>query len=221
MESGLFQRPGEKYVITLALIPAFSPEEKAGGRMEVPRRRLTRSASWSKLYPMNSDDILNETKDAYLCLIHPVRQGDSYRKEISSVVALAPSVPDELIASMIFGPSWRERLLGLGLAMAKQPEIFIGPIFKSLRDPRGIAIVPACAVLAALTRRSLFPMTPSFAASFNRLIFDGELGWATDKAMYLAGLSREDVPGRGPNYGQIFEDHVDLYTWILKNPHPR
>jgi len=170
---------------------------------------------------MNSDDILTLTEDAYLCLIHPVRLGESYRKEIASVVALAPSVPDELIAAMISGPSWRERLLGLCLATAKQPEIFIEQIFQSLRDPRGLAIVPACAVLAALARRGVFTITPTFTSSFNRQIFDGEMGWAMDKAMYLAGLSREDVPGRGPNYGQIFENHVDLYAWILKNSHLR
>ena len=60
-------------------------------------------------------------------------------------------------------------------------------------------------------------MTPSFAASFDRQIFDCEIGWATDKAMYVGGLSREDVPGRGSNYDRIFEDHVALYAWILKN----
>jgi hypothetical protein len=60
---------------------------------------------------MTEDDIFKQTQDAYLCLIHPVRQGDTYRKEVASVVSLAPSVPDELVARMIVGASWRERLL--------------------------------------------------------------------------------------------------------------
>src|SRR3546814_7759315 len=37
----------------------------------------------------------------------------TYLREIASVIALAPSVPNELVASMITGASWRERLLGL------------------------------------------------------------------------------------------------------------
>ena len=49
---------------------------------------------------MSEDDIFKQTKDAYLCLVHPVRQGDTYRREIASVIALAPSVPDELVASI-------------------------------------------------------------------------------------------------------------------------
>jgi hypothetical protein len=162
---------------------------------------------------MSEDDIFKQTKDAYLCLIHPVRQGDTYRKEIASVIALAPLVPNELVASMITGPSWRERLLGLCIAMTKRSASFIEPMLQSLRDPRGISIVPACAALAVLARRGAFTMTQSFSEMFDRQVFDGELGWATDKAMHVAGL-REDVPGRGPNYGQIFDDHVQVYSWV-------
>lgn len=57
-------------------------------------------------------------------------------------------------------------------------------------------------------------MTPSFSEMFDRLVFDGEVGWATEKAMHVAGLRGEGVPGRGPNYGQIFDDHVQVYSWI-------
>jgi hypothetical protein len=163
---------------------------------------------------MTEDDILNQTKDAYLCLVHPVRQGDAYRKEIASVAALAPSVPDELVAAMIVGDSWRERLLGLCMAMAKRPAVFIQPVLQSLRDPRGITIVPACAVLSVLARRGIFAMTESFAEMFDRQVFDGEIGWAADKAMHFTGLRAAEVFGRGPNYGQIFEDHAQVYNWI-------
>jgi hypothetical protein len=57
-------------------------------------------------------------------------------------------------------------------------------------------------------------MPPSFSEMFDRSAFDGEVGWATDKAMHLAGLRADDVPGNGPNYGQIFTDHVEVYDWI-------
>jgi hypothetical protein len=163
---------------------------------------------------MSEDDIFKQTTDAYLCLIHPVRQGDTYRKEIASVIAIAPSVPDELVAAMIAGVSWRERLLGLCMAMAKRPAIFTEAMLQSLRDPRGISIVPACAALAVLARRGVFEMSQSFADMFDRTAFDGEVGWAVDKAMHFAGLRAEDVTGRGPNYGQIFDDHVEVYSSI-------
>jgi hypothetical protein len=163
---------------------------------------------------MSEDDIFERTKDAYLCLIHPVRRDDTYRQEIAPVVALAPSVPDELVAAMITAAGWRERLLGLCLAMAKRPASFIDSMVQSLRDPRGIAIVPVCAALTVLARRGTFTMPQSFSEMFDRSAFDGEVGWATDKATHLAGLRTDDVPGRGPNYGQIFEDHVEVYGWI-------
>jgi hypothetical protein len=101
---------------------------------------------------MNEDDIFNQIKDAYLVLIHPVLQDDTSRKEIASMVALAPSAPDEVVASMITGASWRERLLGICMAIAKRPASFIEPMLQSLRDPRGISIVPTCAALAVLGR---------------------------------------------------------------------
>src|SRR4051812_12654150 len=52
-------------------------------------------------HSMSQDDIFEQTKDAYLCLIHPTRRDDAYRQEIASVIALASSVPDELVVTMI------------------------------------------------------------------------------------------------------------------------
>ena len=52
---------------------------------------------------MSENDTFNQTKDAYLCLVNPVRHGEAYRQEIASVIELAPSVPDELVVAMIGG----------------------------------------------------------------------------------------------------------------------
>ena len=57
-------------------------------------------------------------------------------------------------------------------------------------------------------------MSQTFSQMFDRRVFDGEIGWATDKAMHFAGLRTDDVSGRGPNYGQIFDDHIEVYGWI-------
>lgn len=163
---------------------------------------------------MSEDDILRLTKGAYLCLVHPIRRDDVYRHEIAPVVALASSVPDELVTAMITGACWRERLVGLCLAMSKRPANFIEAMLQSLRDPRAIAIVPTCAALAVLARRDVFTMPQSFAEMFDRDAFDAEVGWATDQAMHFAGLRTEAVSGRGPNCGQIFCDHVEVYSWM-------
>jgi hypothetical protein len=165
-------------------------------------------------HDMNEEDIFNHTKDACICLIRPTRLGDTYRKEILSVVAFSTSVPDELVSAMITGASWRERLLGLCMAMAKQPENFTQPMLQSLRSPRGISIVPTCAALTLLAHLKTYAMQASFAQMFERQAFDGEVGWAADKALNFAGLRNENVPGCGPNYGQCFEDHLQLYNWI-------
>jgi hypothetical protein len=164
---------------------------------------------------MSVDDIFNRTGQAYLCLIHPVRTGSTYRQEIAPVIALSPLVPDEVVAGMIVGSSWRERLLGICMGMAKHPTDFVDPMLRSLRDLRGIAIVPSCAALAVLSRRGFCDIAQSFAGTFDRAAFDGELGWAMDKARHFAGAQPEDVAGRGPNYGQVFEDHTEMYEWVL------
>jgi hypothetical protein len=164
---------------------------------------------------MSEDDVFTKTGDTYLRLIHPVRPDEDFRQAISPLVALAPSVPDELVSAMIVGPSWRERLLGLALAMAKGPAAFTGAMLRSLRDVRGISIVPTCAVLAVLARRGLFDIGQSLAGGFDRAAFDGEVGWAIDKAMCFASSRTSDTKGRGPNYGQSFEDQIQVYEWIM------
>lgn len=164
---------------------------------------------------MSEDDILRQTNDAYLSLVHPAQRDGEFQRKISSVVSLAPSVPDTLVAAMINGASWRERLLGICMGMAKRQKMFVEPMLQSLRDPRGISIVPTCAALAVLAQRSIFAMPLFFSEMFDRQIFDGEIGWATDKAMFFAGLRADDVSGRGPNYGQIFDDHIQVYSSIL------
>jgi hypothetical protein len=164
---------------------------------------------------MSEDDVFSKTGATYLQLIHPVRTGEDFRQAFGPLVAFAPSVPDELISGMIVGPSWRERLLGLSLAMAKGPAAFTDAMVRSLHEVRGISIVPTCAALAVLARRGLFDIGLSLAGTFDRDAFDGEVGWAIDQAMRFASTQPERSTGRGPNYGQFFEDQIQLYEWIM------
>ncbi len=185
---------------------------------------------------MTEADVFEQTQGAYLSLIHPILAGDRYQEDVAPVLAVAPAVPEAVVASMLVGASWRERLLGLCLGMAKGPAMwgtrlacqpsdtraacptsqqrFIESILQSLRDPRGIAIVPACAVLGVLAQRGVYAMHPSLAHEFDRAAFDGEIGWAVEKALAYAGLPAKEVGGRGPNSGQVFEDHAAVYAWV-------
>jgi hypothetical protein len=98
--------------------------------------------------------------------------------------------------------------------MATRPATFVEPVLQSLREPRGISIVPACAVLGVLARAGVYEMHPLLAYEFDRAVFDGEIGWAVDKALHYAGLPAAQVAGNGPNSGQVFENHVAVYSWI-------
>ena len=151
----------------------------------------------------------------YLCLIHPILKDNTYRQEISPILAVVPHVQNAEIAALIIGNSWRERLIGFVLATATRPENFVKLILQSLQNPRGIAVVPACALLSILAEKNLFKIESIHSNNFDRTVFDGELGWAIDKILFHAGLRTDDISGRGPNYGQIFEDHREVYRWIL------
>ena len=169
---------------------------------------------------MTESEIFKDTKGAYIALMRPNLTDDEYRQYIESVIVLAPSAPDELVASMIAGSSWRERLLGLCMAMAKekQPAMFIESMFQSLRDPRGLSTVPTCAALAVLARRGVFAMPQSFGEMFDPTPFNGEVGWAVKKAMCFVGLCNEDFSGDGgSNDGQSFESHVRFYESLRKS----
>ncbi|MDB6028230.1 MAG: hypothetical protein JWM68_4453 [Verrucomicrobiales bacterium] len=166
---------------------------------------------------MTEEEIFHRIEDSYLYLVHPEIHDESFQKGIKTILSLAPLVSDDLIVSMITGASWGERLVGLCLGLTKQPQGWMEAIVKSLRDPRGIAIVPACATLAVLGREGSFKIESSFAEGFNRAAFDGEVGWAMDKARHHANSRAEAIDDLGPNYGQIFEKHLEVYQWIYKN----
>src|SRR5262249_9089518 len=141
---------------------------------------------------MTEDDVFDQTGQAYLRLIHPVKQGDAFRQAIAPVLALAPSVPDELVSAMIVGASWRERRLGLSMAMTRNPAGFGDAMLRSLRQVRCISTVPTCAALAVLARRGVFDLAAAFAGPFDRAALDGEVGWGMDKAMHFAGFRGEN-----------------------------
>lgn len=162
---------------------------------------------------MTEEEIFKQTKGAYIGLLHPLDKNEEFGGYVKTLIALAPKVSNEVIQAMLAGSSWRERLLGNCMAMTREdvPESFVENMLQSLRDPRCLSVVPTCAALALLAQRGIFKMTPAFGTMFDRSVFNGELGWAVDKAMFFCGLRSEDVSGNAPNDGQTFEDHVRFY----------
>jgi hypothetical protein len=163
---------------------------------------------------MTEDDVFNLTNGVYLHLVRPAMRDGIYRQKLLPMLSIAPEVSDNIVVSLISTGGWREHVIGYVLAMAKSPLRFVAHVQESLRRPCGIAITPGCAFLAVLARTGEFKMEHWFSNTFDRGAFDGEMGWAIDKAMFHAGLRPDDVGGRGPYYGQIFEDYVDLYDWV-------
>lgn len=166
---------------------------------------------------MSENDIFNHTGETYLWLIHPVTAQDSYQSVIPALLVLAPVVHRDTVSRMIRGASWRERLIGLSLAMAKYPETFVTEMLDSLRDVRGISIVPTCAALAVLARRGLCDAKLLSDAPVDRSNFDGEVGWAIDRAVQWTQMQAVGNFERGPNFGQNFTHHVELYEWIINH----
>ena len=163
---------------------------------------------------MNEAETFARTGKPYLGLIHPVTECDAYHREVAFVVALSSSVPDELVCNLIVGPSWRQQLLGLCFALARNSVTFTDAIVKSFLDLRGISVVPTCAARVVMARRGLFAMTAWLTTTTDRSAFDSEVGWAVDKAMHFAGIRPEDSTGKGPNCGQAFEGHTEVYEWV-------
>lgn len=166
---------------------------------------------------MTEDDVFVRTGDTYLRLIHPVWPNVSFEPALAPLLALAPSVPRNVVSRMIVGASWRERLLGLSLAMATCPAMFVEEMLDSLQDVRGISIVPTCAALAVLARRRVFDLARLVSGSFDRSVFDGEVGWAIDQAVHYAKGQPMSGHERGPNYGQHFAHQAQVYEWILNS----
>ena len=99
--------------------------------------------------------------------------------------------------------------------MAKCPEKHVDEMLNSLYDVRGISIVPTCAALAVLARHALFDAEQLASGTFDRSVFDGEVGWAIDQAIRYAETQSVSACERGPNYGQSFVHQVELYEWIM------
>lgn len=125
---------------------------------------------------MTEDELFEQTGQLYLGLIHADSELDDFRQEIVTMIALAPSVPDEVIISAILGRSFRERLLGIYFGMTRPCVAFREAMAESLRDLRGISIVPACAAFGVLARRGVFRLPEGFGEMFDRDAFDGEVG---------------------------------------------
>ncbi|HTI72574.1 MAG TPA: hypothetical protein VMF06_21540 [Candidatus Limnocylindria bacterium] len=163
---------------------------------------------------MNDDDLFEQTGDTFLCMIHPIMRDALHRQELSRLVAIEPLVTPSAVVALILGASWRERLLGLGLAMIKGGAAYVAPMIQSLRDPRGIAIVPACAALAVLGRSGIAIYPALLHQEFDHVVFDGEIAWAMEQMRRHIAAVFPVCSDPGRNSGQHFDDHIEVFRWL-------
>jgi len=163
---------------------------------------------------MNASNVMQRVGDAYLPFNRPDFADPTLRPAITRITALAPEVDAKLIAELIAeGESWRERLVGLVFAANSDLPAFVNPMIASLRDPRGLAIVPTCAAIAVALSQQAECM-PSQIDSLDPESFSGELGWALDNVRFHLGHACHKPQGKSPNDGKDFDTHVNLVKLI-------
>ena len=157
---------------------------------------------------MSHADIMARVGDAYLPLIHPELDDPALASAIARIAALDAELEDQSLSDLIaYGESWRERLVGLVLATLAGPAPFAAPIFESLHSPRGIAVVPAAAVLVLAVSEQPDALSPDTTCP-NRNAFDGEVGWSWDKSFFTVGAAVAIPKARGQIPARISKD-----TW--------
>lgn len=165
---------------------------------------------------MNADAAFDVTP--YLSLLRPTPEGSdeiAVRSRLRlHVLVISPSV----ITELIHGPSWRERLVGLAFAVMSQPSSYVEQIVKSMKDSRGLSIVPGFAALVVGLRLDALCELPRSVCLLERSAFDGEIGWAIEKAMFHLGQRCTDPGGTAPNSSQVFEDELNFYDWLRAMP---
>ena len=163
---------------------------------------------------MSEEDILEKFGQLYLCLIHPDVDDILFKKDLKSINLISESLKNCEIHKLINGDSWRERLLRVLLGMQNDKKNCGVIILNSLIAIRGISIVPSFAALAVLARSGLFDFKTVFDMDLDPKLFDNEVGWSIDTAYKYVCGDLVEKNFRGPNYGQVFINHVKLFDYI-------
>ena len=164
------------------------------------------------LREMTEAELFAETGDAYLALIH-LEHG--VPEAMARISGCADRISDHLIHKLLRdGDSWRERLLGLAVAMIRGIDQFYDSLVASLHRTGGISIVPICAALAVAVRDRGCKYDTAMTATLDRERWDGEVGFAVDWFHYTIGIGNVPDELTGPNYGQDFARHLDFYAML-------
>jgi len=160
---------------------------------------------------MTEAELFTETAGAYLTLIH---LGEGTTDAVATILACDDRVSEELIAALVTGQSWRERLVGLVLACHRGLPRFYDDLLRGLCDIRGISTIPTAAVLSIAIADFGCAYTESMTASLDRTVFDGEVGFALDHLHHAIGKGAAPAEEKGPNFGQSFADHRAFYAGL-------
>ena len=167
---------------------------------------------------MDQEQIMQRIGSAYLALVHPEYNSANLAQDLQPIVEITPLVPDGVVSDMLrAGLSWRERVVALAVAVGKRKPGFIQDMIGSLSDPRGLAIVPACAAVVVATNSNAPDGIEESCSELDRNAFDGQMGWALEKMYHYLGLSEHDPPGNDPNDGQNFEAQLAMFRQMRKS----
>jgi len=165
--------------------------------------------------PIGADEVLQAVN--FLALLRPDPANEVNLPTFALLRSMAPRVSTAIVRDLVKGSDCRERLIGQALAVLQGPENFVDDLVASLRDPRGISIVPCAAALVLAARRKGGRDLPESTAMLRRDMFDGEIGWAIDKARSRLGAIPDPDPdpeSTGPNYSQSLDQHLLFFAWL-------
>ena len=171
---------------------------------------------------MKASEIMEITGNAYLAMNRPCVKNPDTMSAVAEILAVLPKANDETISELISdGSSWRERLVGIVLAVGHGSPSFSDPIIDSFRKhPTGLAFVPAFAALAVIVRSQPSPELLQDLSTLDRTLFDGDLGWSMDKFLFHVGSSPHDPGGKSPNDAKSFEDNLEVFK-MIKDTQPK
>jgi len=164
---------------------------------------------------MTAKELFNSTEDVYLSLIHPEIHPLLDSEDFISLLRIADTASENTVKELTISNDWRERIIGLAIAARARLWNLGKTVSESLRDPRGIAIVPAGAFLITCGRVGKIPLEELLPLSYDPDVFDGEVAFALDCVRRSLSAERASVPSEsGPNYGQNIQVYTKLYVML-------
>jgi hypothetical protein len=160
---------------------------------------------------MDADAVMEHLGRGYPSFLRPDTFDPENVQAVQRLRRVASTIDDDTVSRLINGQSWRERLVGLYLAAMRGADRFSASIIQSLRDPRGLAIVPACAAISIALRHQRATDWEKPLGELDVGAFSGELCWGLAKLRWALKWADMDPGDLSSNDGMDVEEHVRFY----------